>query len=80
MQRKKAKQAIGQSALSENVGLVYSFQISAEDAEKLLAILEENAEYQPDYFGSLYAAVLVQYAEQFRAKVRFQPYREECSQ
>lgn len=41
-----------------------TFTITDADAEKLAALVRENVEYRPDYFGSLAAAVLGQFEEQ----------------
>ena len=38
-----------------------TFTVTYADAEKLAELLRENAEYRPDYFGSLAAAVMGQF-------------------
>lgn len=37
-----------------------TFTVTDADAEKLAELVRENAEYRPDYFGSLAAAILWQ--------------------
>lgn len=66
--------------------------VTDADAEKLLKILDENAEYRPDYFGSLKDDILSQLLEQERQVLRqlqserrelqaqLPPHKEECSQ
>ena len=52
-----------------------TFTVTDTDAEKLAELLRENAEYRPDYFGSLASSVLEQLKQQAQPE-----YKEECTQ